>query len=169
MVGPLASALADTGHAAAAATGSFTLRVTYPGGLDVRDGLRLKPSQAASQPRVTVDGPGPFTLVMVDPDAPSPDAPKARSWLHWLVADCAPGAGVGAAGNGAVLCAYNGPTPPRGTHRYVFLVYEQAGGARVTAPHVEQRARFNAAEWAKAHAGAAAPAAAAFFLAAPEH
>ena len=47
------------------------------------------------------------------PEAPSPDNPKARSWLHWIVANCKPGE-VGR-GNGTVLCPYNGPTPPRGT------------------------------------------------------
>lgn len=26
-----------------------------------------------------------FTLVMVDPDAPSKSSPTQRSWLHWLV------------------------------------------------------------------------------------
>lgn len=51
---------------------------------------------------------------MVDPDAPSPDAPKARSWLHWLVVNARPGLEVGTKGNGTVLTSYNGPTPPRG-------------------------------------------------------
>jgi phosphatidylethanolamine-binding protein (PEBP) family uncharacterized protein len=32
-----------------------------------------------------------FTLVMVDPDAPSPDHPTMAQWLHWIVANI-PGA-----------------------------------------------------------------------------
>lgn len=57
----------------------------------------------------------PFTLVMADPDAPSPDAPKARSWLHWIVAGARPGGDVGKRGNGETLVPYAPPTPPRGT------------------------------------------------------
>jgi hypothetical protein len=26
-----------------------------------------------------------YTLLMVDPDAPSPDNPAMREWLHWIV------------------------------------------------------------------------------------
>jgi len=117
----LAHALTDTGHpagalkpSAAGAASGWRISVAYPHNLTVHDGLRLKPSQAASPPRVHVEGPGSFTLAMVDPDAPSPDAPKARSWLHWLVANARPAGAVGEGGNGDVLCAYNGPTPPRG-------------------------------------------------------
>ncbi|KAH7698134.1 Protein D2 [Aphelenchoides avenae] len=60
---------------------------------------------------------------MVDPDAPSPNDPSARSWVHWLV--------VNVLGNdiaqGQVIQEYNGPTPPTGSglHRYVLLAYEQ--------------------------------------------
>lgn len=28
-----------------------------------------------------------YTIMMVDPDAPSPGKPSSRSWLHWLIAD----------------------------------------------------------------------------------
>jgi phosphatidylethanolamine-binding protein (PEBP) family uncharacterized protein len=28
-----------------------------------------------------------YTLLMVDPDAPSPDNPAMREWLHWIVAN----------------------------------------------------------------------------------
>jgi phosphatidylethanolamine-binding protein (PEBP) family uncharacterized protein len=78
----------------------------------VKDGAQLTAAQTAAAPKVTVSGPGLFTLAMVDPDAPSPEAPKARSWLHWLVANATPG-DVGR-GNGAVLTPYSSPTPPRG-------------------------------------------------------
>jgi phosphatidylethanolamine-binding protein (PEBP) family uncharacterized protein len=32
-----------------------------------------------------------YTLLMVDPDAPSPDNPAMREWLHWIVTNI-PGA-----------------------------------------------------------------------------
>jgi phosphatidylethanolamine-binding protein (PEBP) family uncharacterized protein len=172
----IAGALKDVGVAAAAPSpnNKWSVRVSYaaagPGSL--RDGAQLKPSQAAAPPRVDVTGgQGLYTLIMVDPDAPSPDAPKARSWLHWLVVNAtAPGepGKAGGGGGGDVLCDYAGPTPPRGLHRYVFLVYPQArrlpASTKVTA-----RARFHPATWAAANLGAgAAPAAAAYFVAAPE-
>ena len=25
-----------------------------------------------------------FTIIMYDPDAPSPDDPTCRNWLHWI-------------------------------------------------------------------------------------
>ncbi|KIY98153.1 Protein D2 [Monoraphidium neglectum] len=103
---------------------------------------------------------------MADPDAPSPDAPKNRSWLHWLVVNCR--AGEVGGGNGDVLCPYNGPTPPKGTHRYVFVLYEQPGGAKVKAANLDNRGKFNPAEWARQHVGTDSPAAATFFLAAHE-
>ncbi|GBF93909.1 hypothetical protein Rsub_06158 [Raphidocelis subcapitata] len=165
---PLSQAVADAGHGAKApraAAAGWRIAVSYQG-VPIKDGAQLKPAAAAAQPSVVVDGPGLFTLAMVDPDAPSPDAPKARSWLHWLVSNCKPGLEVGAKGNGTVLTAYNGPTPPRGTHRYVFLVYPQS--KELKASPVEARAKFNPAAWAAEQIGADAPAAAAFFLAAAD-
>ena len=39
----------------------------------------------AQEPEVSIQTPGTYTLMLVDPDAPSPTSPKYRSWLHWLV------------------------------------------------------------------------------------
>lgn len=33
---------------------------------------------------MSIDTPGTYTLLAVDPDAPSPHSPKHRSWLHWM-------------------------------------------------------------------------------------
>lgn len=38
---------------------------------------------------MSISTPGTYTLLLVDPDAPSPHSPKHRSWLHWMVR-CAP-------------------------------------------------------------------------------
>lgn len=77
-----------------------------------------------------------LVLIMDDPDAPDPSAPK-MTWVHWLVynlpADFA-GLAAGAsthelpAGAGQGLndwkdCAYGGPCPPIGRHRYVHKLY----------------------------------------------
>ncbi|KAH7724379.1 Phosphatidylethanolamine-binding protein PEBP [Aphelenchoides avenae] len=62
---------------------------------------------------------------MVDPDAPSPTDPQARSWVHWLLVNV-PGTQIA---QGRELEAYSEPTPPLGSgyHRYVLLAYEQPG------------------------------------------
>lgn len=43
--------------------------------------------QAAHAPNVKFAGSTDkhYSLLMVDPDAPSPDDPKMREWLHWIV------------------------------------------------------------------------------------
>lgn len=49
-----------------------------------------------------------YTVVMVDPDAPSPTHPKFRSWLHWLVTAIPPGDPQ----RGEELESYMGPVRP---------------------------------------------------------
>ena len=70
----------------------------------------------------------------MDPDAPDPEEPTARSILHWLVVDI-PGRAAAddeddAAAAGHTVVPYRKPTPPVGTHRYIFLLFPQRGGAR---------------------------------------
>ncbi|XP_057962568.1 protein HEADING DATE 3A-like [Malania oleifera] len=64
---------------------SITLRVTYSS-RDVNNGCEFRPSQVVNQPRVEIGGDDLrtfYTLVMVDPDAPSPSDPSLREYLHW--------------------------------------------------------------------------------------
>jgi Raf kinase inhibitor-like YbhB/YbcL family protein len=77
-----------------------------------------------------------FALIVSDPDAPDPSAPKT-TWIHWVVYDLpgelralAEGAGAGALPAGARSGAndwkregWGGPCPPIGRHRYVFTLY----------------------------------------------
>nr|QLM02159.1 flowering locus T 2A_1 [Masdevallia coccinea] len=70
-------------------TRKVSLRVTYSS-REITNGLELKPSVVTEQPRVEVGGNDMrtfYTLVMVDPDAPSPSDPQLREYLHWLVTD----------------------------------------------------------------------------------
>ena len=44
------------------------------------------------EPEIAIKGSeATFTLLMVDPDVPSPHDPKFRNWLHWMVVNI-PGA-----------------------------------------------------------------------------
>lgn len=93
----------------------------------VKEGNELTPTQVKDQPIVDWSGEASsyYTLLMVDPDAPSRAEPKFRAFLHWQL--------VNIKGNdistGTVISPYLGSGPPQGTglHRYVFLVYKQSG------------------------------------------
>ncbi len=77
-----------------------------------------------------------LALIVEDPDAPDPAAPK-RIWVHWVLYDipaditCVP---EGAGGkdlpegcreglNDWKKLGYGGPCPPIGRHRYFFRLY----------------------------------------------
>jgi Raf kinase inhibitor-like YbhB/YbcL family protein len=82
------------------------------------------------------DGTRSLALVIDDPDAPDPKAPK-HVWAHWLVYNLPPDtkglpqdAGRSGLPNGAVTglndrkqAAYHGPCPPIGRHRYFLKLY----------------------------------------------
>ncbi len=77
-----------------------------------------------------------LALILDDPDAPDPKAPR-RVWVHWVLYNIPPdvtGLAENAAGSGLPAgtvrgvndfksAAYNGPCPPIGRHRYVHKLY----------------------------------------------
>jgi Raf kinase inhibitor-like YbhB/YbcL family protein len=77
-----------------------------------------------------------FALVVDDPDAPDPAAPK-RIWVHWVLYDLPPDVtglpeGVPPSGlppgtregtNDWGRTGYGGPCPPVGRHRYFHKLY----------------------------------------------
>ncbi len=75
-----------------------------------------------------------FALIVDDPDAPDPAAPK-RTWVHWVIYNLEPGTTALAEGVGAMHApagdgrndwgreGYGGPCPPIGRHRYFFKLY----------------------------------------------
>lgn len=102
-------------------------KVTYAGDVKVELGKELTPTQVKDQPEVTweAEAGALYTLLMVDPDAPSRQEPTYREILHWLVINV-PGNKVA---DGQVVAEYIGSGPPEGSglHRYVFLVFKQEG------------------------------------------
>nr|CBN73209.1 flowering locus T protein [Festuca pratensis]CBN73211.1 flowering locus T protein [Lolium perenne]CBN73217.1 flowering locus T protein [Lolium perenne] len=122
------------------------LRVTF-GNRAVSNGCELKPSMVTHQPRVEVGGNEMrtfYTLVMVDPDAPSPSDPNLREYLHWLVTDI-PGT-TGASFGQEVMC-YESPRPNMGIHRFVLVLFQQLGRQTVYAPGWRQN--FNTRDFAE--------------------
>ncbi len=74
-----------------------------------------------------------LVLIVDDPDAPDPAAPK-MTWVHWIVYDLPPDtAGLPEGGalppgardglNDWKRIGYGGPCPPVGRHRYFFKLY----------------------------------------------
>jgi len=75
-----------------------------------------------------------FALLVEDPDAPDPEAPK-MTWVHWVLYDIPAGArgleeGVSSLPEGTLegrndwkRTGYGGPCPPIGRHRYFHKLY----------------------------------------------
>lgn len=100
-------------------------KITYHGYVKVDCGKKLEPMQVRDQPEVMwpASPEGYYTLIMIDPDMPSPIHPDDREFLHWMV--------LNIPGNlltlGDFRVGYVGATPLQGSgsHRYVTLLYKQ--------------------------------------------
>ncbi|KAL0442846.1 UNVERIFIED_CONTAM: protein MOTHER of FT and TFL1 [Sesamum latifolium] len=115
------------------------------------NGIDINPISAAQRPRLLITGsvaaapPNYYTLVMVDPDAPSPSEPTFREWLHWLVIDIPEGSD---ASEGKEVMEYMGPQPPTGIHRYVFVAFKQNGLMKTVRRRPVERGHFNTRQFA---------------------
>ncbi|XP_061359470.1 protein HEADING DATE 3A-like [Gastrolobium bilobum] len=127
-------------------TSSVTLRIVYNNNTEAITCGELRPSQIVNQPRVEVGGHDFrtfYTLIMVDPDAPSPGDPNQREYLHWLVSNI-PGT-TGPSFGEEIVC-YESPRPTAGIHRIVFVLFRQLGRQTVHAPGWRQN--FNTRDFA---------------------
>ncbi|MES9871678.1 MAG: YbhB/YbcL family Raf kinase inhibitor-like protein [Candidatus Sedimenticola sp. 6PFRAG7] len=80
------------------------------------------------------DGAASLVLIVDDPDAPDPTAPK-MTWVHWILYNLPTSLGGLAEGAGQLpggslegkndwgRTGYGGPCPPVGNHRYYFKLY----------------------------------------------
>ena len=98
-----------------------------------RRGENLSPPLAWSG---APDGTLSFALIVDDPDAPDPAAPK-MTWVHWVLYDLPPEArslpegvapshlpaGTREGRNDWKRTGYGGPCPPIGRHRYFHKLY----------------------------------------------
>ena len=94
------------------------------------EGENVSPPLAWAAPP---EGTKSLALVVDDPDAPDPAAPK-RTWVHWVVYDLPPTVRELKAGDALPTGArhgksdfgeerWRGPCPPIGRHRYFFKLY----------------------------------------------
>lgn len=91
-----------------------------------------------------------FALIVDDPDAPDPAAPR-RTWVHWVVCDLPAATAAlaeGATGrrmpagstegkNDSGGVGYSGPYPPIGRHRYFFKLYALDASMGLRAGHTK--------------------------------
>ncbi|XP_074566167.1 protein FLOWERING LOCUS T 1-like [Curcuma longa] len=129
-------------------TKSVALRVIYSS-REVTNGCEMKPSAVAEEPRVEVLGTDLddlYTLIMVDPDAPSPSEPALREYLHWLVTDIP---ATTCATSGEEIVMYESPRPHLGIHRYVFVLFRQLRVVQTTVFAPGWRQNFNTRDFAE--------------------
>ncbi|KAK6766887.1 hypothetical protein RB195_026261 [Necator americanus] len=122
------------------------LDITCEGGVKIAVGNELSPKSCPTKPTLNWNS-SPnelYTVIMMDPDAPSRKDPFLRDYLHWLVVNI-PGSHVR---NGNELMPFMRPRPPSGAgfHRYHVLLYKQPG--KISAKEVEARAHFDTLKFA---------------------
>uniref|UniRef100_A0A0E0N2E9 Uncharacterized protein n=2 Tax=Oryza TaxID=4527 RepID=A0A0E0N2E9_ORYRU len=125
---------------------TMPLKITYNDRL-LLAGVELKPSATVHKPRVDIGGTDLrvfYTLVLVDPDAPSPSNPSLGEYLHWMVIDIPGTTGVNF---GQDLMLYERPELRYGIHRMVFVLFRQLGRGTLFAP--EMRHNFHCRSFAQ--------------------
>lgn len=115
------------------------ISINYPDiGLDITNGSDLteahKAGKLVNAPTVNLKGTvdnQKYLVIMYDPDAPNGEGQNGNHHhVHWIfIQNCSNGNNgnnTGISGRKTIL-EYHQPSPPRGTHRYIFNVYDANG------------------------------------------
>ncbi|GFU11810.1 OV-16 antigen [Trichonephila clavipes] len=102
------------------------IKVQYSSQRAINCGIVLFSNKTKNQPIIEFKAKKPdklHTLIMFDPDIPTPQDPYLASYRHWVVEDI-PGSSFY---EGYSASSYVSPAPPltSDAHRYIFLIYEQ--------------------------------------------
>ncbi|KAJ6445141.1 phosphatidylethanolamine-binding protein [Purpureocillium lavendulum] len=101
-----------------------------------------------------------YMLMLLDPDAPTPEDPKFAFWRHWVLPGLQPLAGVDGvvAQTKPAVTDYLGPGPKDSSnpHRYLFLLFREPDGLDLTEADVggqefTHRRSFDAAAFIVQH------------------
>ncbi|KAF4553052.1 putative phosphatidylethanolamine-binding protein 1 [Elsinoe fawcettii] len=109
------------------------LGITF-GDKQVKQGNLVRVSEAKVTPTVSFapeDGASAdqtYTLLLVDPDAPTPDDPKFAWWRHWVLSGLKPGAPAEQTMGAVTAYLAPGPKDDSKPHRYLFLLYKEPRG-----------------------------------------
>ncbi|KAF2715257.1 phosphatidylethanolamine-binding protein [Pleomassaria siparia CBS 279.74] len=134
---------------------SVELEVAF-GSKKVENGNLLRVSDVKSTPSISfsADSSSTYTLLLVDPDAPTPDDPKFAYWRHWVVS------GISSSGafEKSALTEYLAPgvKDDSAPHRYTFLLYKEPTGLSLSKSDVGgeefvDRRSFGVDEWVSKH------------------
>ncbi|KAJ4153840.1 hypothetical protein LMH87_010310 [Akanthomyces muscarius] len=156
------------GAAAALIPASFApsadLSVSF-GDAPVQLGNLLRVSQVQQKPTISFQieadagaaaSDSSYLVMLVDPDAPTPEDPKFAFWRHWVVSGLQPGRGCGAAATALTEFLGPGPKPESNPHRYLFLLFREPAGLALGKSDVGgeafiERRSFDAATFVARH------------------
>jgi len=158
---------------------SVLVEVVFPNNVIVNAGIMLTMSQTLDRPQFsinTTDVTGRFVVIMIDPDAPSPQNRSISDVRHMIANDMIP---TGNATQGGFFALTNtsqaitdfiSPSPPAGAHRYTILVYNQPDGFdnQQLVNANTSRLNFNLTMFAQ-QTGLGDPIGGTFFLEAPDN
>ncbi|KAJ4397597.1 hypothetical protein N0V93_001830 [Gnomoniopsis smithogilvyi] len=168
----------------------LTVEYTFNGNITttVQEGMLFGGNITQQQPQLSVnanlyqsvaDYDGQYTIIMVDPDASTPEDPSRRFILHWMAPNVTQAQSIGGirqlsppstAGTGVQdFVSYRAPTPGTNSsaHRYIIYAFEQPATFTIPSEYAslaggQNRSNFNLTTFMSA-AGLARPAAAEFF------
>ncbi|MFS7996691.1 putative phosphatidylethanolamine-binding protein [Helianthus anomalus] len=111
-------------------------------------------------PRVEIGNEQPnqlYTLIMIDPDAPTPDQPLHRELVTWflsrtffMIVTNIPSGSSSASADGTEVVPYNVVNPRGGFHRQVMLLYRQSSIITQIIT-VQPRTNFSSSGFAATH------------------
>ena len=129
----------------------------------VTPGQRLSQSNAAAAPSISLPSAATsslYSVLLIDPDAPSASNPVMANWLHYLHTNVDGHAltqpldlsttSLPHTASSTLSTTYAPPTPPpaTGPHRYVLLVYRQSSVLpSVQSLHIEQASDSRRGKW----------------------
>ncbi|BCS83470.1 phosphatidyl ethanolamine-binding protein-like protein [Cotonvirus japonicus] len=116
-------------------------------GIIITNNMILPLKQTQIMPKITCNSTNNdyYTIIVVDPDAPSPKNPIYKYFLHLLIIN-----------NNETIVPYKYPSPPKnsGLHRYYFYLMKQSNylkydklGLQINDNHEVVRQKFNFGEF----------------------
>lgn len=94
---------------------------------NIKDGIYIPFEESQTVPKISFNQKQQkkFTILMVDPDAPSRSNPIYKYWLHLLTINNNNNSN---SNNNNIIVNYEPPSPPKksGKHRYIFYLLEQS-------------------------------------------
>ncbi|KMZ71040.1 Flowering locus T [Zostera marina] len=112
-------------------------------------GQELRTPKVLNPPNVQIGGTefvSSYTLVMVDPDAPTPTNPTLREYLHWMVTDIPESTNINF---GNEIIPYESPQPSIGIHRIIFVLFRQPSRQLYRSVTNQTRRNFNTRQFAE--------------------